>query len=115
MKKALFVATCALLVFALSCDRQTGERTVLVSKRFLDDNSCEIVCRGFPSHDENPIVREESARRAALLNIYYYARLLFNDTVSPEKDGSVEEVTAGEDAVVVRYVIRKDELKKRLR
>ncbi len=95
---------------------ETGtERTVLLSKRFTGDSTYSLVCKGFPKDELSGIQRIESAKRAALLNVYYYAQEIFDDTVAPDRDGRVEKFEVGDDYATVYYEIRKAGLRSRLK
>ncbi|PKL38098.1 MAG: hypothetical protein CVV44_13100 [Spirochaetae bacterium HGW-Spirochaetae-1] len=111
--KRLLIWITLFAVMAGGCAR--NERSALISKKFIDDNTYEIVCRGFPMAETEGIARFESAKRAALMNAYFYTRQTFNDTVFPDRDGDVNRVEVGNDYAVVYYVIKKRDLKKRLR
>ena len=105
------------LVIAVSCfsgDRKT-EQDVLISKKFLDNNSFSIVCKGFPKEDLTGIARLESAKRAALLNAYFFIQQEFDESVAPDKDGRVEKFDAGENQATVYYILKKDGLKGRVK
>ncbi|MBN1532516.1 MAG: hypothetical protein JXA20_07630 [Spirochaetes bacterium] len=91
------------------------DRTVLISKRFTSDSTYSFVCKGFPKEELTGPARMESAKRAALLNVYYYAQQIFDDTVAPDRDGRVEKYETGDDYATVYYEIRKQGLRRRLR
>lgn len=95
-----------------------GKKTtdeVLIKKTFRDDDTWLIIVRGFPNKDLEGIARLESAKRAALLNAYYFARLNFDDTIAPDRDGTVVQWEVSRICAVVHYIIKKPGLKNRIR
>ena len=91
------------------------EEDVLISQKFLDDNSYLIVCRGFPKEDLEGMARSLSAEKSAQLNAMYFTQKVFNDDLDPVKFGTVEKYVKYDDHVVIHYLIRKEGLKNSLR
>ena len=115
MKKHIIIVILFLIPF-LYCDSGKDDpNRIVISKKFIDENNFEIICRGLPLEGSEGIEKEESAKRAALLNIYYFSKKIFKDSVSPEIDGSIEEVIYNKDDAIVRYIITKRNLKGRMR
>ena len=114
MKKSLIILILAISSFFF-CDTKDDPNRILISKKFINNNNFEIICRGLPLEGSEGIEKEESSKRAALLNIYYFSKKIFNNTVSPEVDGSVEEVIYNKKDAIVRYIITKKNLKKRMK
>jgi hypothetical protein len=83
----------------------------LVKEGFINNNEYEIVCLGYPKEGLTGVQSEESARRAAILNAYYFANERFSESVSPDKDGRVEKVTMYNGYCEIIYIIKKDNLK----
>jgi len=88
---------------------------VLVSQKYLNSNSFLIVCKGFPREDLTGQPRIESSKTAAVFNAQLLAADLFDDTVSPQKDGLVKKFVMKNDYAVVHYVITKSGLRGRQR
>lgn len=87
----------------------------LIKEGFKSDSEYEIICRGFPKEGLEGLQKDESAKRAAILNAYYFARLKFDDSVAPDKDGKAERFVLNQDHAIVYYTIKKPDLKKRIR
>jgi hypothetical protein len=88
---------------------------VLISKKFIDDNSYRVVCRGFPEEGLEGVQRTESAKRAARINAYVFIKSEFVDAVAPDRDGRVEKFEVASNYAVIYYVVSKRGLKKMLR
>jgi hypothetical protein len=112
MRKILFLLFILPLIL-MSCD--DNRDNVLISNKFIDDNTYEIVCKGFPKESLSGVARVESSKRAALLNAYHFTRNTFGDKVAPDKEGAAEEYTLKGDYAVITYVIKKKNLKKMLK
>jgi nitrous oxide reductase accessory protein NosL len=110
MKRTVLILILVSIVLA-GCGRNA--RGPLISQRFIDDDTFEIVCSGRAAEGTTGIAGAESAKRAALMNAYYYAGITFNDTVAPDRDGRIEKVMMGGNEAVVYYIIKKSNLKKR--
>jgi len=119
MKKLFLAIVIVPLIYVASCsngDVKVGSSVpTLIKEGFLNDNEYEIVCIGFPKEGLSGIQKEESAKRAALLNAYYYAGVRFDSTVAPDKDGSVKKMEISDDYATVYYIIKKENLKSRLK
>lgn len=87
----------------------------LISEKFISDTEYEIVCRGFPKEGLSGVQKEESAKRSAILNAYYFSKSRFDDTVNPDMDGRVEKFSMFENYAEVKYILKKSNLKKRLK
>jgi len=114
----LFITACALLVlFSCSVEPNLNVKSIpsLVSEKFISETEYEIVCLGFPKEGLKGVQKEESAKRAALLNAYYYSKNRFDDTVNPDQDGKTVKLTMFDDHAELKYVISKSNLKNRLR
>ena len=108
----------SMLIFAAcSGDTVKSVQSVpnLISEKFISDTEYEIVCIGIPKDGLSGVQKEESAKRAALLNVYYYSKNRFDDTVRPDVDGKVAKFTMHEDHAEIKYIISKSNLKKRLK
>ncbi len=121
MKYMMICYIAALLVFS-ACAGQPrvaggapALEDVLIRKGFVDDNSYRIVCRGYPQQGLEGTQKAESAKRGALLNAYYFVKIVFDDSVAPDRDGRAEKFEILEDYAVVYYLIAKKGLKKRTR
>jgi hypothetical protein len=112
---SLLVISAMMLVLGCVKDGDGTDRTVLISKRFTSSTTYSLVCKGFPKDELTGPARMESAKRAALLNVYYYVQQIFNDTVAPDRDGRVEKYEAGDDYATVYYEIAKPGLRQRLK
>lgn len=119
MKKiqALFFITLFILVTGCSSkpDGTVSSVPSLIREGFKSDTEYEIICRGFPKEGLEGIQKDESAKRAALLNAYYFARLKFDDSVIPDRDGKAERFVLNQDHAIVYYTIQKSDLKRRVR
>ena len=87
----MFAVLLAASAFSCSSGEQVNVQSLpsLISEEFVSDDIYEVVCRGFPKQGLSGVQKDESARRAALLNAYYFVRARFDDTVQPDRDGSV--------------------------
>lgn len=108
------------LLFVLSCfggDSGNKVQSVpsLISEGFISDTEYEIVCIGLPKEGLKGMQKEESAKRAALLNVYYFAKNRFDESVKPDMDGKIEKFTMLDDHAEMKYVITKAGLKKRIK
>ena len=118
MKISLVIVVLALALVP-ACDThkavKSGAHTmedVLIKKGFMDNNTYRIVCRGYPQEGLTGIQKVESAKRAALLNAYYFVKNTFDESVAPDTDGRAEKFDVSSDHAVVYYVIRKIGLKR---
>jgi len=115
---SLFAAILSLLII-LSCSAEPGLNVKstpnLIKEGFISDTEYEIICIGMPKDGLTGLQKEESSKRAALLNAYYYTKIKFDDTVNPDKDGKTEKMTVMDDHAELKYVITKSNLKKRIR
>lgn len=111
MKKALFFII-SLIIFA-GCGRNIGGP--LVYKKFKDNNTLLIACSGSVKEGTMGAARFESAKRAALMNVYYFIREDFDESLEPRRDGEIDRVDFGGDAAVVHFILRKKNLKGRLK
>ena len=111
------IILCLLTVASCSVDPGKNVKSVpsLISEGFISDTEYEIVCIGMPKEGLKSVQKEESAKRAALLNAYFYSNSRFDDTVKPDVDGKVVKFTMLEDYAELNYVITKSNLKKRLK
>ncbi len=112
MKNILFLFIILPLIL-ISCD--DSDNNILISKKFVDDNTYEIVCKGYPKGSLTGIAKVESSKRAALLNAYHFTRNAFGDKVKPDKEGTAEEYNINDNYAVITYVIKKKNLKKLLK
>lgn len=85
---------------------------VLIKKGFVDDNTYQIVCRGYPQEGLAGIQKIESSKRAALLNAYYFVKNTFGESVAPDRDGKADKFDIAKDFAVVHYILKKNGLKK---
>ena len=119
MKKIIFILTLIFLIPFISCTKEDLKNVQsipsLIREGFINNNEYEIVCMGFPKQGLTGIQKEESAKRAALLNAYYYTEVRFDDTVKPDTDGRVAKIEISDDHATVYYVITKTNLKSRLK
>jgi len=103
------------LAVLLSCSSTTDQNVmglpVLVKEGFISNNEYEIVCMGYPKEGLTGPQREESAKRAAILNAYYFSNERFGAFVSPDKDGRIANMTVRDEYCELRYIIKKDNLK----
>lgn len=119
MKKeiALILATAIMLLVSCSGDGIKNVQNIptLVREGFISDNEYEIVCIGFPKEGLTGLQKDESAKRAALLNAYFYTESRFDSTVAPDMDGTVKKMELSDSHATVYYVISKSKLKSRLK
>ena len=115
---SLFMIACSSLMI-ISCSGEPGMNVKsvpsLISEKFISDNEYEIVCLGYPKEGLRGVQKEESAKRAALLNAYYFSKNRFDETVSPDQDGKMVKLTMFDDHAELKYVISKSNLKNRLK
>ncbi len=112
MKKILSVFILFLMAFS-GCARNTGGP--LVYKKFKDSNTFLIACSGGVKEGTVGAARFESAKRAALMNVYYFIKEAFDDTVVPGRDGIIDRVDFRGDIAVVHFILKKNNLKGRLK
>jgi hypothetical protein len=119
MKKINLAAVIVPMLIFAACSGDTVKSVQsvpnLISEKFISDTEYEIVCIGFPKEGLSGVQKEESAKRAALLNAYYYSKNRFDDTVRPDVDGKVAKFSMYEDYAEIKYIISKSNLKKRLK
>ncbi len=119
MKKYNIAAVAILMLIFVACSGDTVKSVQsipnLVSEKFTSDTEYEIVCTGFPKEGLSGVQKEESAKRAAILNAYYFTKNRFDDTVKPDMDGKISKFTMYEDYAEIKYIISKSNLKKRLK
>ena len=119
MKKLImfFLTITVALFFACSGDeiKKVQNIPTLVKEGFISPNEYEIVCIGFPKEGTTGIQKDETAKRAAVLNAYYYTAARFDDTVAPDKDGEIKKMEVTDTHATVYYVISKSNLKSRLK
>lgn len=119
MKKiiVLLLTAAFLVITGCSSNREVMVSSVpsLIKEGFKSDTEYEIICRGFPKEGLSGVQKDESAKRAALLNAYYYTKLKFDDQVMPDRDGKAERYVLNEDHAIVYYTISRPDLKKRVK
>ena len=118
MKKINIVMMLIFVLFIASCSSDNinvKSIPALIKEGFISDTEYEIVCMGLPKPGLTGFQKEESAKRAALLNAYFFTRNRFDDTVSPDKDGEIADFSMVDDHGELRYIIRKSNLKKRMK
>lgn len=119
MKKFQVLFLIALFFMITGCsskpDGMVSSVPSLIKEGFKSDTEYEIICRGFPKEGLEGIQKDESAKRAALLNAYYFARLKFDDSVVPDRDGKAERFVLNQDHAIVYYTIKKPDLKRRVK
>ena len=104
-----------LLIASCSGGMNVGSTPNLIKEGFISNTEYEIICLGIPKSGLSGIRKEESAKRAALLNAYFYTKNRFDETVIPDRDGEIAEFKMLEDYGELRYIIRKSNLKKRVK
>ena len=107
LQLTIIITFCILI--AGGCARNRGG--VLVSQKFLNNHTYEIVCWGYATEGTKGVARMESAKRSALMNIYAYLSQTFEGPINVTRDGRVEKVEVEGDAVKVYYILRKRNLK----
>lgn len=107
----LFITSC----FGGDSGNKVQSVPSLISEGFISDTEYEIVCIGIPKEGLKGFQKEESAKRAALLNVYYFAKNRFDESVQPDVDGKIEKFTMLDDHAEMKYVIKKSGLKKRVK
>jgi len=119
MKKIISLIVVSLLLLTAACSSKpegmVSSVPSLIKEGFTSNTEYEIICRGFPKEGLEGVQKDESAKRAALLNAYYFTRLKFDDTVIPDRDGKAERFVINQDHAVVYYTISKPDLKSRIR
>jgi len=120
MKKMTIISLTFLLagiIFSCSSGNEINVQSLpaLISEEYISDDTYEIVCRGFPKQGLEGVQREESAKRAALLNAYYFVQARFDATVKPDADGTVVRYDVQDEFVVIYYRVTKKNLKSRIK
>lgn len=113
----LIIMVVSLLIIASCSSDNMNVKSIpaLIKEGFISDTEYEIVCLGFPKAGLTGFPKEESAKRAALLNAYYFTKNKFDDTVIPDKDGEIADFKMVDDHGELRYIITKSNLKKRVK
>ena len=119
MKKIFILPVIAVVLIITGCS-SSSEGLVssvpsLIKEGFTSDTEYEIICRGYPKEGLQGVMKDESGKRAALLNAYYFAGKKFDDSVAPDKDGKAERFVLNQDHAIVYYRIKKSNLRKRVR
>lgn len=78
----------------------------LIKKYFKDDNTCVIICKGYPKADTKAGEAVGTAREAALLNAQVLAREVFTSGVDVVKAGSPERYIDGKGYAMIYYILR---------
>lgn len=119
MKKVIILILATAIMQLVSCTgddiKNVQNIPTLVKEGFIGDNEYEIVCIGFPKEGLTGLQKDESAKRAALLNAYYYTETRFDNTIAPDRDGTVKKMELSDAYAKVYYVISKSNLKSRLK
>jgi len=115
IKSALILSLFVFTIFSCSSGNDINVQSMpsLISEGFISDDTYEVICRGFPKEGLEGVQKEESGKRAALLNAYYFIQARFDSSVVPDRDGTVYKYDVQDDFVIVHYRIKKQELKKR--
>ena len=118
MKNTFLILTVVILISTVLSCSSGDEMNVqsipsLISEEFTSDDTYEVVCRGFPKQGLTGVQKEESAKRAALLNAYYFVQSRFDNSVKPDTDGTVVRYDVQDEFVIVYYRVTKSNLKKR--
>ena len=112
IKLVLFIFLAAILSCSTSApDMEVKALPSLIKEGFINNNEYEIICIGYPKEGLTGVQSEESAKRAAILNAYYFANERFGESVSPDRDGRVDKVTIYSGYCELRYIIKKNNLK----
>ncbi|MCL1834068.1 MAG: hypothetical protein FWG49_06150 [Leptospirales bacterium] len=106
-----FIFLAAILSCSTGPDMKVQSKPSLVKEGFISNNEYEIVCLGYPKEGLSGIQGEESAKRAALLNAYYFANDRFGELISPDRDGKTAKLTMHEGYCELIYIITKNNLK----
>ncbi len=119
MKKIIILLLASVIIPLVSCEKESINNVqgipTLVKEGFIGDNEYEFVCIGFPKEGLTGLQKDESAKRAAILNAYYYIGTRFDETVIPDRDGTVKKIEVSNEYAKVYYVISKSNLKSRLK
>lgn len=118
MKSRILVLTfftCSMLIVSCSSGPDVNVQSIpsLISEDFISSDTYEVVCKGFPKQGLEGAQKDESAKRAALLNAYYFVQSRFDSTVQPDKDGRTVKYEVQDDFAVIYYRVQKSDLKKR--
>ena len=118
MKKILILLMVLTILIECNSSKRYGiseNNESFISGEFLKKDTFQLVCKGYPEEESTGVARKESSQNAALLSAYHFVKIIFNDTVSPEKDGETEYFYIHKDYAVINFVVRKKGLKNRLR
>jgi hypothetical protein len=119
MKKLIMLLLAITIVQYIACTsgeiQNVQNIPTLVKEGFISPNEYEIVCIGFAKEGLTGTQKNESAKRAAILNAYYYTGTRFNETVIPDKDGTIKKMEVTDTHATIYYVISKSNLKSRLK
>ena len=107
----LFIFLAVFFSCSTGTDMDVTSKPVLVKEGFLSNNEYEIVCNGYPKEGLTSPQREESAKRAAILNAYYFSNERFGEAVRPDQDGRIAKLTMYDGYCEIQYIIKKSNLK----
>ncbi|MBN2039762.1 MAG: hypothetical protein JW864_06955 [Spirochaetes bacterium] len=108
MKKIILLA---LMLTLFSCEEK-NRNEYTVEKRFHDNDTYEIICKGLPKDSLTGKARIESAKEAALINAQFIAKDIFEEPVDVVKNGTIKKYDINADSVIIYYVITYKDLKK---
>ncbi len=119
MKKLKLFAVVSLMLAIASCSVDPGMKVksmpVIISEGFTSETEYEVVCIGYPKDGLTGLQKELTAKEAAVINAQYYLKNKFDDTIRPEMDGDVADFKMVDDHAQIKYVLKKSDLKKRLK
>ncbi len=90
---------------------RASERKVILSKKFLNNNTYQIVARGYPATDAEGIKKRITAKEAALLNAQGVASTLFSKSLDVVKSGKVFKYSFNGRYATLYYRIHKPNLR----
>ena len=85
-------------------------KDVIISTKFTDNNTLEIICKGFPLKGSTNLQKKLTMQKNAQLNAIYFAKEILNDSVDPTKDGHIERIEVNENYITITYIIKKQNL-----
>lgn len=109
MKKYIL---CIIILSVLSCYEKNNKTEIIVKKQFINTNTYEIVCKGWPKESLTGKARLESAKEAALINAQLAAKKIFKEPIDVIRHGTISMYDINDDYVTIHYIITYKNLKK---
>jgi len=110
-----FIILANFLILGCENKKNISNEKVIISEKFIGNDSYYVVCRGLPNENLSKIVKIESAKEAALLNVEFHIKNKFNNKIDPVKDGIIDKYEISGDSVLIYYSIKRKNIKNLLK